>query len=458
MFLIPNYISTVSYKINSSDSRTYITNEKSGFYVLLDGESSDFFYHISKINSYDDFLCYVEKNYLSKDDVESFINQLIELGILLDDSQNITTNQDSIKQNTSSFVPSRPNEDELKQFYGEMESWQCQNGFLSDLFIEMTHNCNLRCIHCFQNDHSDKTEITFESIKPVIDEAIKLGVYKITLSGGECTLSKDFIDIVKYIREKRLQLIIYTNGLFLYDNPEILYELVSVYPHLISLSLYSMNPAIHDKITGVKGSHEKTLSVIKTLKEKDLYVSIKCFLTHLNADNHQEVIEFAEKNGLFASVDFSFLNNVQKGNDSVQITDSQIYNLMKDKKSLLHASTFNPIVIDEKFLNRQICRAGQQTLTIQPNLDVIFCPSYNIVLGNLKDNSLYEIWKSEISLECQSKCQKDLVECYKEEFCKFCTYCPSFAIAEGKYLKKSQSLCRIAKLKYQAFQELNGVK
>ena len=41
----------------------------------------------------------------------------------------------------------------------------------------------------------------FEKIKNVIDEADELGVFNITLSGGECTIDKDFLKIEFTVRK-----------------------------------------------------------------------------------------------------------------------------------------------------------------------------------------------------------------------------------------------------------------
>ena len=51
----------------------------------------------------------------------------------------------------------------------------------------------------------------------------------------------------------------------MYDDEELFNEIIKIYPHQISLSLYSLNAEIHDKITGVVGSQQKTLYIIEKL-------------------------------------------------------------------------------------------------------------------------------------------------------------------------------------------------
>ena len=90
-------------------------------------------------------------------------------------------------------------------------------------------------------------------------------------------------------------------------------------------------------------------------------------------------------------------------------------------------------------------------LSIDPNLDVYCCPSLKIKLGNLKETSITEIWrpKSEQSVlsSIRKLRKKDLTECWKEEYCKYCIYCLGISNFGGKYLKKYEPFCKSAKIK-----------
>ena len=86
---------------------------------------------------------------------------------------------------------------------------------------------------------------------------VKLGQSSTTLSGGEAFLHKDIIEIAEYCREKDLKISILSNLISLKD--EQIPRLKAVNLSLIQVSLYSMDPEIHDFITTVKGSFDKTL-------------------------------------------------------------------------------------------------------------------------------------------------------------------------------------------------------
>jgi MoaA/NifB/PqqE/SkfB family radical SAM enzyme len=50
------------------------------------------------------------------------------------------------------------------------------------------------------------SDITFEKVKGVIDQAADAGVFLVGLTGGECTLHPDFLKIATYVRQKKLKL------------------------------------------------------------------------------------------------------------------------------------------------------------------------------------------------------------------------------------------------------------
>ena len=197
--------------------------------------------------------------------------------------------------------------------------------------------------------------------------------------------------IAKYIRKKRVPLQILTNGQELYDNAKLFNELIKIYPTCISISLYSMNPEIHDKITGVKGSHYKTVEVIKKLKENNIEVLIKCFVTSINANEYKSVAFYAEKLNIGFLLDSDFVNNPSRNNSHTQCTDEELRKLYNDKigQKLSDKGIFEV----KKGNNHKICRAGESSLCIAPDNNVYPCPTLKIELGNINKRNMEKIKK-----------------------------------------------------------------
>ena len=277
------------------------------------------------------------------------------------------------------------------------------------------------------------------------------------MSGGENTISRDFLEIARYVRSKKLQLIVYTNGLT-FNNDELFEQLIKIYPHRIDISLYSMNPDIHDSITGIIGSFDKTVETIKKLKNANISVLIKCVVLSANFDTYKDVVQFAKDNSIPYILDDLFIDNINRNNSSVQITDEQIFALYTDKESDFFIKKSQNIPRTKAFYD-SVCKGGTILLSVSPKLDVFPCTSFSLSLGSLKENSLADIFKSKHADSCLNQWRNtkisDLCDCYKYDYCKFCFYCPSRAFQEGKFLGKSNVLCRIAKAKKKADNYIN---
>ena len=73
---------------------------------------------------------------------------------------------------------------------------------------------------------------------------------------------------------------------------------------LIQTSLYSMDPAIHDTITTVKGSHAKTKAAIEKLVASDIPVQISCPVMKANCKSYAEVLQYAQSLRCKAQTDY----------------------------------------------------------------------------------------------------------------------------------------------------------
>ena len=260
---------------------------------------------------------------------------------------------------------------------------------------------------------------------------------------------------------------IFTNGQTLYDNKELFKSIVDLYPYRVGLSLYSMNKETHEKVTQVEGSYEKTLWVIKELRKNDIYVQIKNFLLNINYKDNVEVRKFSLSILASTAGDLSLIPTIEGDKKTFQyeLSEEQLLELYTNPESYLYVSPdFKSARTGEKFKTATPCKGGSCSLSINPTLDVYPCCSLPLKLGNLNETTLKELWQDAINKREDSPlCQwhkvqiKDLKECYNEDYCQYCNYCAGMGMLENGYLKKSDVLCRQAKMKKKAF-EINSKK
>lgn len=77
------------------------------------------------------------------------------------------------------------------------------NREINYLRISVTDKCNLRCVYCMPEEGVNfiphKDLLSFEEITKVVEEAAKLGINKIRLTGGEPLVKNGIVGLVKMI-------------------------------------------------------------------------------------------------------------------------------------------------------------------------------------------------------------------------------------------------------------------
>jgi len=171
---------------------------------------------------------------------------------------------------------------------GAISLWSFRNNIPLSGHFELTGRCNLRCLHCYCTFSEKQDALSTHDVFRIIDDLHDAGTLGLVLTGGEIFVRRDIGDILTYLQERRFIIRINTNATLL--KPPILRlvaDLTNVYR--IHVSLYSANAAVHDAVTKVKGSFEKTLSNLEALKDAGHDVRINCSVLRTNAASYQEV-------------------------------------------------------------------------------------------------------------------------------------------------------------------------
>lgn len=92
------------------------------------------------------------------------------------------------------------------------------NYYFPKMNLMITGKCNLNCLHCFNaKDNAPlNSELSYEQIINILDQAKDIGVHAFTLTGGEPLVHPRFMDIVKAIYERDMYIFeLNTNGLLI---------------------------------------------------------------------------------------------------------------------------------------------------------------------------------------------------------------------------------------------------
>ena len=167
-----------------------------------------------------------------------------------------------------------------------------------NVHFDLTYRCNERCLHCYL-EHEDHGELTTVEVKGILDQLAGAGTLFLTFSGGEIFLRRDFLELAAYAKQLHFDLSLKTNALLV--NRERAARLRALGVSKIQISIYSADPAIHDAITKVRGSFERSLQAIRFLKAQGLQVKIACPLMKLNVGGLAAVQALAKGTEAFAA-------------------------------------------------------------------------------------------------------------------------------------------------------------
>lgn len=264
--------------------------------------------------------------------------------------------------------------------------------------IAVDFSCNLKCVHCFNNDmkmnkkNRNRPLLTVEEYKKLAKECMKEGAFIFGFQGGELFLRKDWADIIKAFKPSRNIINITTNGTMLDYNK--IKELKKMGVDVLIVSLDSGIEEEHDKFRGVKGTYKKALQTIDNALVVGLNVSINTtiYSGNVNSPGIRKLIEMAKNKKIILNLLLASPTGEWTGNYKVMVTDEDIKTISKWFKE----SPYIRRDVDANFY-KWGCSAGNEVLYITPYGDVLPCPFMHFTLGNVKEISLKEIRKKALS-------------------------------------------------------------
>jgi AdoMet-dependent heme synthase len=309
--------------------------------------------------------------------------------------------------------------------------------------LDVTYRCNERCIHCYL-DHDDQGEMTTSEIFDLLAQLADAGVFFLSLSGGEVFMRQDFLAIVERARQLLFSVKIKTNGVMIREKEAA--RLLALGIDQIQISLYSHQRAVHDRITKLPGSFEKTISAIRFLKSQGLKVVIANVLMTGNFDDQPEVMRLASELGAIYTLDPTITPKMD-GDGSIvalRIPGSDLRQIFSNEKLVGNVEEFcsPPPPPGKDIMEGFPCSAGHTACYISPYGDVFPCVQFPLPCGNVRRQKFLDIWLNSPQLnEVRSIRAKDLPTCSSCLHVGTCSRCPGMAYMEGNMRGPSSADC-----------------
>lgn len=161
----------------------------------------------------------------------------------------------------------------------------------------LSENCNLKCLHCYQENHKP-IQLSYEQLEKIYKQyknllkKLKMKGH-INITGGEPLCNPHLFKILDLIKknEELISFSILTNGTLITKN--IAKKIKSYNPYYVQVSLEG-GQKTNDYIRG-KGTYKKIAKGIKNLKKYNIFTSISFTATTLNYKEFPKVVSYAKK-------------------------------------------------------------------------------------------------------------------------------------------------------------------
>ena len=326
--------------------------------------------------------------------------------------------------------------------------------FLWSIQIEVTGKCNERCRHCYiPNSFKDKgKDMPFEQFRKIVDEFAQMGGLHITITGGEALLHKNIIDMLNYCRSKDLEITLLSNLISLSE--DVIVALKKTNVNMVNVSLYSIDNDIHDYITKVKGSCEKTKAAIELLVKNNIPVQISCPVLKSNKNGVASVINYAKRLKTKASIDYNIVAQKDLKRDnldnrlSLEEIRFVIEQIVSNRSDYVRFLDETPLDSNKSNPEERPCGAAYSTLNISSTGDINPCSTWGISLGNIFESSLSDIWvNSEKIKEIRKVTFADFPKCQKCKYADYCMTCMAKNYTEnGDSMKLNTYFCEVARI------------
>jgi radical SAM protein with 4Fe4S-binding SPASM domain len=295
---------------------------------------------------------------------------------------------------------------------GQLVRQKRTNGKLQAINLFLTRRCNLACEHCQINGVGSARDPDFDisTVKQVVQSAIPYGLEKVKISGGEPLTRSDSFDILRWLDDLGLEIALETNAT-LFDEDSVR-SLESLHKLTVFVSLDDVNPEMHDRFRGVRGSHRKTLEALRGLGRSEVQTVVTTTANRFNYSRLREIVDSILGWGIKKHRTLINIHPLGRARQHPEnaLTMGEIEVLISDLLVSSHFQTgrayatlppaLTPVNMIQDFFG---CGWGESIVGVLSTGDITMCgPSYDdqrMIAGNIFVQDFIEIWEKSLLLK-----------------------------------------------------------
>ncbi len=284
---------------------------------------------------------------------------------------------------------------------------------LKNLYIYLTENCNLNCQHCWVNSGpSDlKASLSFTACESFLEDAVRAGLKRVILSGGEPFLNKEIWQFISFLNSNGIQVVIESNGTLV--NNKIKDKLETYRPYL-ALSVDGISKEVHEGQRG-RNTYNKVMKCLTILEDIKLPYQIIIAVSKFNLSEVDKLSEFISVNLKYCNaLKINPVNSDGRAKDmqknDMLLTYFDLQQLAEKINKLSETYSFRlllhlnkPFLLFDQILDKFTCGGYcgiKSALSILSDGTVSVCSlgrftDKRYTFGNVASASLSEIWDNE---------------------------------------------------------------
>ena len=283
------------------------------------------------------------------------------------------------------------------------------NKRLAQLMIYATNRCQSRCRHCsiWQKPHDtlSKDEIVSFMSSKCISRHTTVG-----LEGGEFVLHPQAAEILEWFHANHPNYTLLSNCLL----PQKVIDLTRCYrPKHLYISLDG-NRDTYKNMRGVDG-YDKVIRVIEELKD-EIPISLMFCLSPFNSFNDMEyTIDIAKHYGI--DIRIGIYGIMAYFDTKAEMLQAQGEEYISQIPANIHDTqeNYDFVALYDQWRNGHLrlrCQSITNSLVIHPDGNVPLCQNLDVVLGNIKQKTLDEVFNSAESVAVQCRYSKECNGCW----------------------------------------------
>jgi len=165
--------------------------------------------------------------------------------------------------------------------------------------FDLTYRCHQRCLHCYlpeswRRGKGPGPELNTVQVTRILDQLAEAGTFFLTFSGGEIFLRPDLFSILKHACSLKFCVSLMTSGSMNLEKEKVR-ALREMGVSRLRVSLYSLDAATHDRVTGMPGSWARMMGFVEESRAQGIFLAFNSIALKINYRQVPEMRAFASR-------------------------------------------------------------------------------------------------------------------------------------------------------------------